>query len=171
MNLEKQSFDHVFVCHFLEHLSHPDNALAILQDLIKIGWTITVIEGGPARPISILKVMQRKKTIQCQVELQRRAGGNANIRRELYPLLKAAGFSSPNVSPRMVYVNSSSPWLVEGFTKNTFIAMIEGVRESSIAAGLIGQTTFDEGIRDLYRTTKQDGVFYYTFFKAITTKQ
>jgi hypothetical protein len=49
--------------------------------------------------------------------------------------------------------------------------MIEGVRESSIAAGLISETTFDEGIRALYRTTEQDGVFCYTFFKAIGTKR
>ena len=71
----------------------------------------------------------------------------------------------------MVYVDSSKPGLVEGFTKNTFTAMIEGVRESSIAAGIIGGTTFDEGIRALYRTTEQDGVFCYTFFKAIGTKR
>ena len=170
MNLEKQSFDHVFVCHFLEHLSHPDNALAILQDLIKIGGTITVIEGDHGSAYFYPDSDAAKKTIQCQVELQKRTGANANIGRELYSLLKGAGFSSTNVSPRMVYVDSSSPGLVEGFTKNTFIAMIEGVRESSIAAGLIGETTFDEGIRDLYRTTEQDGVFCYTFFKAIATK-
>jgi len=42
------------------------------------------------------------------------------IGRELYPLLRAAGFSSIHVSPRMVYVDSGKPDLVEGFTKNTF---------------------------------------------------
>jgi hypothetical protein len=57
-----------------------------------------------------------------------------------------------------------------GFTKNTLIAMIEGVREYSIAAGLIGETTFDERIRNFYRTTEKDRVFCYTFFKAIATK-
>ena len=42
LNLEKESFDHVFVCHVLEHLSQPDNALAILQSLIKVGGTIKI---------------------------------------------------------------------------------------------------------------------------------
>ena len=70
----------------------------------------------------------------------------------------------------MVYIDSSKPRLVDGFTKKTFTAMIEGVRESSIEAGLISGTDFDEGIRALYRTTEQDGVFCYTFFKAIGTK-
>ncbi|HDR15095.1 MAG TPA: class I SAM-dependent methyltransferase, partial [Desulfobacteraceae bacterium] len=45
LNFEPESFDHVFVCHVLEHLSRPDNALAILKNLIKVGGTITVIEG------------------------------------------------------------------------------------------------------------------------------
>ena len=71
----------------------------------------------------------------------------------------------------MVYVDSSKPRLVEGFTKNTFTAMIEGVRESSIEAGLIDEKTFDDGIKGLYRTTETDGVFCYTFFKAIAIKQ
>jgi len=139
------------VCHVLEHLSQPDNALAILQSLIKVGGTITVIEGDHGSTYFYPDSEAAQKAIQCQVELQKRTGGNANIGRELYPLLKAAGFSSVNVSPRMVYVDSSS--------------------ESSIAAGLIGETTFDEGIRALYRTAEQDGVFCYTFFKAIGTKR
>ena len=171
LNIEHESFDHVFVCHVLEHLPRPDNALAILQDLIKVGGTITVIEGDHGSAYFYPDSEAAHKAIQCQVELQKQSGGNANIGREIYPLLNAAGFSSIHVSPRMVYIDSSKPGLVEGFTKNTFTAMIEGVRESSIEAGLISRTVFDEGIKALYRTTERDGVFCYTFFKAIATKQ
>jgi hypothetical protein len=102
--------------------------------------------------------------------LQKRAGGNANIGRELYPLLNAAGFNAVRVSPRMVYVDASRPHFVDGFTKNTFTAMIEGIRDASIKACLIDEHTFEEGIRALYRTTEADGVFCYTFFKAHGTK-
>lgn len=35
----------------------------------------------------------------------------------------------------MVYVDPSHPERVEGFTKNTFTAMVEGVREQALAAG------------------------------------
>jgi hypothetical protein len=66
-----------------------------------------------------------------------------------------------------VYVDSSRPDLVDGFTRKTFTAMIEGVREPAIAAGLIAAERFDEGIRDLYRTAEADGVFCYSFFKAV----
>ena len=170
-DIETEPFDHVFVCHVLEHLSQPEKALSIIQNLIKVGGTITVIEGDHGSTYFYPDSEAAQKVIQCQVELQNRTGGNANIGRELYPLLNAVGFKNVMVSPRLVYVDSSKPGLVDGFTKNTFTAMIEGVRESSIAAGLINGTIFDDGIKALYRTTEHDGVFSYTFFKAIGTKR
>lgn len=167
---EPRSFDHIFVCFVLEHLSRSADVLNSLKNLLKTGGTITVIEGDHGSTYFYPESEAAHKAIQCQVELQKRAGGNANIGRELYPLLTAAGFSSIRVSPRMVYVDSSKPNLVEGFTKRTFTAMIEGVRSSSIEAGIIDQATFDEGVRGLYRTTEADGVFCYTFFKAVAEK-
>lgn len=167
---EPDSFDHIFVCFVLEHLARPVEALHCLKNVLKTGGTITAVEGDHGSAYFHPDSKAANKAIQCQVELQTRAGGNAKIGRELYPLLTAAGFSSVRVSPRMVYADSSKPRLVEGFTQNTFTAMIEGVRESSIEAGLIDEKTFDKGIRDLYRTAEKDGVFCYTFFKATATK-
>ncbi len=54
------------------------------------------------------------------------------------------------VSPLMVYVDSSKPDLVEGFTKRTFTAMIEGVRRFSISNGLISEADFDKVVADSY---------------------
>ncbi|MEM9503641.1 MAG: SAM-dependent methyltransferase, partial [Cyanobacteria bacterium P01_E01_bin.43] len=65
----------------------------------------------------------------------------------------------------------SKPQLVEGFIQNTFTAMIEGVREASLKAALIDEATFDRGIKALYRTTEKDGVFCYSFFKAVAMKR
>ena len=67
----------------------------------------------------------------------------------------------------MVYVDSSRPELVDGFTRKTFTAMVEGIREPAIAAGLIEAERFDAGVRDLLRTTDPDGVFCYTFSKGV----
>ena len=167
---EPASFDHIFVCFVLEHLPQPVAALKCLLQFLKVGGTMTVIEGDHGSTYFYPDSTAAYKAIQCQVELQKRAGGNANIGRELYPLLNAAGLRSIQVSPRMVYVDSSKPQLVEGFTKNTFTAMIEGVRESAIAAGLLDQKTFDDGVQDLYRTMEADGTFCYTFFKATAIK-
>jgi hypothetical protein len=78
-----------------------------------------------------------------------------------------AGFDAVRVSPRMVYVDASRPDLVDGFTRRTFTAMIEGVRAPALAAGLAEPDAFDAGIRALHRTTEPDGVFSYTFFKGV----
>jgi ubiquinone/menaquinone biosynthesis C-methylase UbiE len=165
-----ESFDHVFVCFVLEHLSQPVEALAILKSMLKPGGSITVIEGDHGSTYFYPNSPAAAAAIQCQVALQREAGGNALIGRQLYPLLVEAGFEAVRVSPRMVYVDSSRPDLVDGFTKKTFTAMIEGVRESAIAAGLIEAASFDAGVHDLYRTTEADGVFCYTFFKGVARR-
>ena len=160
------SFDHVFVCFVLEHLSRPADALRALKGLLKPGGTMTVIEGDHGSAYFHPDSSAARRAIGCQVELQRRAGGNAMIGRQLYPLLAQAGFAGVRVSPRMVYVDSSRPALVDGFTRKTFTAMIEGVRDAAVAAELAERAVFDEGVRDLYRTAEADGVFCYTFFKA-----
>lgn len=160
------SFDHVFVCFVLEHLSRPVDALAALGALVKPGGSITVIEGDHGSAYFHPRSAAAEAAIACQIELQARAGGDALIGRRLYPLMTEAGLGAVSVSPRMVYVDSSRPDLVDGFTKKTFTAMIEGVRDTALEAGLIDPARFDEGVRDLYRTTEADGVFCYTFFKG-----
>jgi ubiquinone/menaquinone biosynthesis C-methylase UbiE len=161
-----ESFDHVFVCFVLEHLAGPVEALIRLKSVLKKGGSITVIEGdhGSAyfHPIS----RAASRAIQCLVDIQARLGGNALVGRQLFPLLKKAGFDKPNVSPRMVYADSSRPEWVEGFTKNTFTAMVEGVREQALDLKLIDAENWEKGIADLYATTEEDGVFCYTFFKG-----
>jgi ubiquinone/menaquinone biosynthesis C-methylase UbiE len=164
---ESESFDHVFVCFLLEHLSRPVEALSIFSRLLVSGGTITVIEGDHGSAYFHPDSPAAQAAIQCQVKLQEKAGGNALIGRQVYPLLVEAGFDAVRVSPRMVYVDSSRPDLVDGFTRRTFTAMIEGVRDPAIAAGLIEASSFDAGVRDLHRTAEADGVFCYTFFKGV----
>ena len=165
-----ESFDHVFVCFVLEHLSRPVEALVILNRLLRPGGSMTVIEGDHGSTYFYPDSSAAHRAIQCLVELQRLAGGNGLIGRQLYPLMVEAGLEAVHVSPRMVYVDSSRPDLVDGFTRKTFTAMIEGVRESAIEAGITDPEAFDAGIRDLHRTTAADGVFCYTFFKGVGEK-
>lgn len=165
-----ESFDHVFVCFVLEHLSRPLEALVALRALVRPGGTVTVIEGDHGSAYFHPDDAAARDAIGCQVELQRLAGGNAMIGRQIFPLLREAGFDPVRVLPLMVYVDSSRPALVDGFIKKTFSAMIEGVRDSAIAARLVEPDRFDAGIRALYRTAGSDGVFCYTFFKGVGDK-
>jgi hypothetical protein len=160
------SFDHVFVCFVLEHLSAPLAALALLRRLLRPGGTITVIEGDHGSAYFHPDSSAARAAIRCQIDLQRSAGGDALIGRQLYPLLAGAGFGDVEVSPRMVYVDGSRPALADAFTVRTFTAMIEGTRETAVAAGLATAAAFDAGVRDLHRAAEPDGVFCYTFFKA-----
>ena len=164
------TFHHIFVCFVLEHLSEPQHALERLRPLLKEGGTITVIEGDHGSAFFHPESQYAQKAIDCLQHLQGRMGGNALIGRQLYPLLTAAGFSGVHVSPRMVYVDASRPALVEGFIKLTFTAMVEGVGNAAWDQGMISREEWDQGIRDLYRTCGDDGVFCYTFFKATARK-
>jgi ubiquinone/menaquinone biosynthesis C-methylase UbiE len=167
---EKESFDHIFVCFVLEHLRAPLNALKSLKGILKKGGSITVIEGDHGSAFYYPRSADAQLAIQCLIELQARAGGDSLIGRRLYPLLLQAGFRKVCVSPRFVYADSSRPKMVEGFTKKTFTAMVKGVKKSALAAGLTGESKWDKGIADLYRTAEKDGTFCYTFFKAVGNK-
>jgi SAM-dependent methyltransferase len=167
----ERSFDHVFVCFLLEHLPRPAEALTALKQVLRPGGTITVIEGDHGSAYHHPRSALAQRAIDCLVELQRRAGGDALIGRRLYPLLMEAGFAAVRVSPRMVYADGSDPALVDVFTRRTFTAMVEGVRQAAIEAGLMSAAEFDEGVRALYRSAAPDGVFCYTFFKALAEKR
>jgi SAM-dependent methyltransferase len=166
---EKRSFDAIFVCFVLEHLADPAGALRVLRGLLRPGGSITVIEGDHGSWYCHPYTERAARVVRCLVDIQARAGGDALIGRRLYPLLGEAGFSDIRVDPRMVYVDSSRPDLVEGFSKNTFIAMVEGVRKQALALGLASEAEWADGIADLYRATEPDGTFCYTFFKATAT--
>lgn len=165
-----ESFDHVFVCFLLEHLCEPVKALVSLKRVLKRGGTITVIEGDHGSAYYHPRSPAAQATIQCLIDIQALLGGNSLIGRELYPLLVAAGFGGVSVSPRVVYADAGRPEMVDGFTRKTFIAMVEGVREQAIGRGLITEAKWDKGIADLYRSADSDGTLSYTFFKAVGRK-
>jgi SAM-dependent methyltransferase len=162
-----ESFDHVFVCFVLEHLADPGRALRMLRSSLKPGGTLTVIEGDHGSTFFHPEGPNARRAIQCLVELQARAHGDALIGRKLFPLLTGAGFSAVAVSPRTVYVDASRPEWADGFTKRTFTAMVEGVRERALALGLMEPRAWDEGVAELRRAAGPDGVFCYTFLKAV----
>ena len=163
----EEHFDHVFLCFVLEHVAEPAAALRAVQRVLRRGRTITAIEGDHGSWYCHPQTAEAARAVQCLVDVQARFGGDALIGRRLYPLLTEAGFRDVRVSPRMVYVDSSRPELVEGFSRNTFIAMVEGVRDRALSLGMMDERTWEKGIADLYRATEPDGTFCYTFFKGI----
>jgi SAM-dependent methyltransferase len=162
-----QTFDHIFICFVLEHLPAPQQALEALKQVLKPHGSMTVIEGDHGSWYCYPETPAARRVVQCLVGVQARMQGNAMVGRQLYPLLRGAGFENVVVVPKCVYVDASRPQWVEGFSKQTFIAMVEGVREQALALGLIDDSGWQQGIDDLYRATGPDGTFNYTFFKAV----
>ena len=154
-----ESFDHIFVCFVLEHLADPVRALVSLRRLLRPAGTITVIEGDHGSAGFHPDNPSARAVIHCQVELQRRTGGNALIGRQLFPLLAgqalAAVLGLASTGLRRLRADRSS---CDTFTRKTFTAMVGAVRDDAIAAGLIDAASFDAGINALHRTTDSDGV-------------
>lgn len=167
---DDESFDHVFVCFVLEHLEHPLEALKKLMRVLKKGGTITVIEGDHGSCFFHPETEAARKAWNSLIVSQAMLGGNSLVGRELYPLLKQAGFRDVMVSPRMVYSDASRPHMEEGFVRLTIMPMVEGVREKAIRMDIIDGETFNRGIEDLHRTASEEGTFNYMFFKGVGRK-
>lgn len=160
------AFDHVFVCFVLEHLPDPAGTLAALRRVLRPGGTVTVIEGDHGSAFLHPDSPYARAVIAHLTALQAAAGGDALIGRRLRPLLAAAGYERIHAGPRTVYTDGDRPRLAAAFTRDTFTAMVEGVRDDAVAAGLATPADWDRGVADLLRAAGPDGTFHYTFFKA-----
>nr|BEK70366.1 methyltransferase domain-containing protein [Kitasatospora purpeofusca] len=161
------SFDHLFVCFVLEHLADPAAALTALRRVLRPGGTVTVIEGDHGSAFFHPRGEAAERVVGHLVRLQADGGGDSLVGRRLYPLLAGAGFRDVSVAPCTVYADGGRPDLAEGFTRRTFVAMVEAVRADALAAGLDTAEDFDRGVAELRRTAEPDGSFHYTFFKAV----
>lgn len=159
--------DHVVVFFLLEHLPRPEEALRALRAVLRPGGTITVVEGDHGATALHPDSADARAVISCQETLQRHAGGDAGIGRRLHPLLAGAGFDDVTVVPRTAHAHAGRPDLADSLVRRTFTAMVAGVREPAVAAGLITAERFDAGLRDLLRTIEPGGTFSYTFFRAV----
>ncbi|MGH7327304.1 MAG: methyltransferase domain-containing protein [Polyangiaceae bacterium] len=166
LSFADEVFDDLFVCFVLEHLREPLRALKSLRRVLKPGGTVTVFEGDHGSWYCHPQTAEASRTVQCLIDVQAWMGGDSLIGRRLYPLLADAGFREIDVRPCIVYVDDSRPDLVETFSKHTFIAMVEGVREQALSLGLTDEATWNKGIADMYRATEPGGTFCYTFFRA-----
>ncbi|MFC5665150.1 methyltransferase domain-containing protein [Kitasatospora misakiensis] len=164
------AFDHVFVCFVLEHLADPAAALAALRRVLRPGGTLTVIEGDHGSAFFHPRGEAAQRVVDHLVRLQADGGGDGLLGRRLHPLLTGAGFRDVAVEPRTMYADGARPALVEGFTRRTFLAMVEAVRADAVAAGLTTAEAFDRGVAELRRAAEPGGTLHYTFFKAVAVR-
>ena len=164
---ETAYFDHIFICHLLEHQAKPVSGLKALREHLKPGGTVTVFEGDHGSCYFHPSSEDAQMTWNCLIEVQRRLGANSLIGRELFPLVTDAGFARVRIEPKMVYIDQSRPKFMESFVHKTIIPMVEGVKDQALEMDLIDADSWRSGISDLHRIRHSEaGIFCYTFFKC-----
>ena len=78
----------------------------------------------------------------------------------------AAGFTHVQFEQADIF---NLPYGPDAFD-HIFVCFVLEHLSRPLEAGIIEPHVFEKGIRNLYRTTEPDGVFCYTFFKAIGNK-
>ena len=66
ISFSDESFDHVFACFVLEHLSDPVGALRALRRVLKRGGSITLIEGDHGSTFFHPDSVMAKRAVHCQ---------------------------------------------------------------------------------------------------------
>lgn len=164
---DEEYFDHLFICHLLEHLPDPVAGLTTLRKHLKKTGSVTVFEGDHGSCYFHPSTDEALKAWNCLIEVQARLGANSLIGRELFPLLNKSRFRDVHVSPGMVYIDQSLPELMESFVGKTIIPMVEGVKRRSLKLGLMEELSWEKGINDLHDIRRsEEGTFCYTFFKG-----
>jgi SAM-dependent methyltransferase len=164
------AFDAAFVCFVLEHLSDCSRALSELQRVLKPAARIHVVEGDHGSVLAQPDHPAIRRLVVAVSRFQLEQGGNPYVGRALGPILRRAGFADIRVEARVAYADFTRQEWIDGFTRATFIDMMQGQRDHILTAGILSAQDWDEAIEALERTTRGDGTFCYTFFHATATR-
>jgi ubiquinone/menaquinone biosynthesis C-methylase UbiE len=171
MNFEAESFDHIFICFVLEHLSNPLLALSLLKKILKKGGSITIIEGDHDSCIWNPYTEKSKNVWQAMIKAQQRINHDPLIGRKLYPLLTEAGFKVQMVEPRFVYADSNNIQLLDGVVNKIIVPMVKTTKNMVVGKLIKSEALWQQGINDLEKSAITPcGTFFYSWFKALAYK-
>jgi ubiquinone/menaquinone biosynthesis C-methylase UbiE len=166
-----ESFNHVFICFVLEHLSDSLKALLEIKRVLKPGGTITVIEGDHGSFLWHPQTEPGQQVWNCLIKAQQYLGHDPLIGRKLYPLLDSAGYTVTHISPRTVYADGNSMDIMNESMNKIMIPMLESAKNQSLELKLIEEDIWQQGIKDLHEASvSQKSSFCYSWFKAIAVK-
>ncbi len=168
---DDESFDHIFICFVLEHLSQPIDALLEVKRVLKKGGSLTIIEGDHGSCFWYPQTQDSLQVWDCLIKAQQQLGHDPLIGRRLSPLLHQSGLDVQTVDPRWVYADALNQALRDGIVNKIIVPMTETARDQSLEMGLIDSDTWGKGIRELEAiSVDQEGTFFYTWFKGLAIK-
>jgi SAM-dependent methyltransferase len=166
------SFDHVFVCFVLEHLSNPVSALKKLTDLLKPGGTLTLIEGDHGSGFWTPESPESRMVWDGLVKSQKALGHDPDIGRRIFPFLRETGLDIEFVEPRWVYADQSNPDLLDGVINKIIAPMVFSAENQVLETGLMKKEVWEKGLNDIRNVALHpDGTFFYTWFKGVGVKR
>jgi ubiquinone/menaquinone biosynthesis C-methylase UbiE len=165
------SFDHVFVCFVLEHLTDTAGVLEELKRVLRPGGSLTLIEGDHGSCFWYPRGEAAAVVWECLIAEQQALGHNPLIGRQLYPLLKAAGFDVVELEPRWVYADARAAEQLAGGVDQIFVPMVATAHDAALASGRCDEDTWQRGIAELAAVARSpEGSLFYTWFKALAVK-
>ncbi len=162
------SFDHIFVCFVLEHMEQPVKALEHMMTLLRVGGTITLIEGDHSSGRWTPETEASRAAWNGLVTSQQRLGHDPNIGNRLQALMSEAGINRMQVEPREVFADRSDPDLLHGVVNQIIAPMVFSAEKHILDNWLVEPQTWKEGLRDLNNVASSaDGTFFYSWFKGV----
>jgi len=166
--LEPGSFDHLFVCFVLEHMEQPVQALRHMMKLLKVGGTITLIEGDHSSGKWTPETEASRAAWNGLVLSQQMLGHDPHIGRRLHRLMSDAGISQQQVEPREAYADQSNSELLDGAVNHIIAPMVFSAEKQVLENQLVEAGTWKKGLRDLSAVvTSTEGTFFYSWFKGV----
>ncbi len=165
---EPGSFDHLFVCFVLEHMEQPVQALEHMMKLLRVGGTITLIEGDHSSGRWTPETEASRAAWNGLVRSQQMHGHDPNIGKRLHKLMSDAGIQGPQVEPREVYADQSNPELLDGAINQIIAPMVFSAEKQVLENRLVEPGTWKKGLSDLSSVvTSSGGTFFYSWFKGV----
>jgi len=166
--LEPGSFDHLYICFVLEHMEQPVRALEHMMKLLKVGGTITIIEGDHSSGKWTPETEASRAAWNGLVVSQQMLGHDPDIGKRLQEIMSDAGIYQSQVEPRAVDPNQSDPVLLDGVVNQIITPMVFSAEKHVLANKMVDPHVWRDGLRDLSQVaTSPDGTFFYSWFKGV----
>lgn len=167
-SFEQGSFDHIFICFVLEHMEQPVKALEHMMKLLRVGGSITLIEGDHSSGKWTPETEASRAAWNGLVVSQQMLGHDPDIGNRLGELMIEAGIDRPRVEPREAYADQSDPVLLDGAVNQIIAPMVFSAEKQILEKRLVEPNIWKKGLRDLsHVASARDGTFFYSWFKGV----